>query len=173
MSRVGGHWLIVGMTLSGKTSLAKELSKKYTASGVSCIVLDHLRDPGWSAAHVFVDAGDFLDYVRDPALCRRCALFVDESGESLDKNDKRYRWLTTTSRHHGHRTHIIGHRAESIDRTTRSQCTTLAAFSLALTDAKQYARDFNAPELLDCPSLAQGEYILKKLYSPAIRGKLF
>lgn len=170
---VGGHWLIIGMTMSGKTTLAKELSKKYSAAGIQCVVLDHMRDPGWSAAHVFSDADEFLDYVRDPARCLRCALFVDESGQTLDKNDKRYRWLTTTSRHHGHRCHIIGQRAESIDRTTRSQCATLAAFNLSLPDAKQYARDFNAPELLECPTLTQGEYILKRLYSPAVRGKLF
>lgn len=170
---VGGHWLIVGMTMSGKTTLAKRLSQKYTAAGISCIVLDAMRDPGWSASQVFSNANDFLDYVRDPSVCLRCALFVDESGQSIDKNDVRYRWLTTTSRHHGHRCHIIGQRAESIDRTTRSQCGTLAAFNLSLPDAKQYARDFNAPELLDCPSLAQGEYIIKRLYSPAIRGRLF
>lgn len=168
-----GHMLIVGLTLSGKSTLAKALSEKYTAAGIQCIVLDHMRDPGWHAAHVFDEPNDFLDYVTDPDLCQGCALFVDEGGLNLDRYDKRYQWLTTTSRHHGHRTHIISQRAESIDRTTRSQCTTLAAFALPPKDCKMYASDFNCPEVLHCASFPQGQYVYKRGFSAAQIRRMF
>lgn len=165
--------LIVGLTLSGKSSFAKELSKKYTKAGVKCIVLDHMRDPGWNAEVIFDDPEEFLDYVMDPDQCQQCALFVDESGLNLDKHDKRYQWLTTTSRHHGHRTHLIAQRAESVDLTTRSQCTTLAAFALKPRDAKMYAEEFNCPEVLHCASFEPGRYVYVRRFKAAEIRRLF
>lgn len=41
------HVLFIGMTQSGKTTLAKRLAHEYVSRGISVIILDPLNDPGW------------------------------------------------------------------------------------------------------------------------------
>ena len=165
--------LIVGQTEAGKTTLAKRLSHEYQRAGYGVIVLDPLRSSGWSCNFLFGTSDGFFSYVQNKDKCVQCALFIDESGMALDKYDARLQWVTTVARHHGHRTHLLAQRAESVNRTTRSQCGTLAAFRLAPPDCRQYARDFAEDALLQCHTLKQGEYILAKRFKPAERLHLF
>ncbi len=169
-----GHVLIVGMTESGKSSLARAMARDYEQAGHTPIVLDVTRNRGWgSTAISFCDPDEFLLYVRNPAKCLRQPIFIEESGLSVDKFDTRYQWLTTFSRHHGLRCHIVAQRAEMVSKTVRSQCANLIAFGLPFDDAKAYAREYNGPEIMQCTTFRPGTYIHKTRYDPGQVRKLF
>lgn len=154
-----GHAIIIGQTESGKSTLAKQLAGWYRRHGIGVLVLDPMKDPGWQADWMTDNPDEFLRTVRDPDQCLQCALFIDESGESINKFDKEFNWITCRSRHHGHVAHLISQRAQDINASTRAQATTLYIFNVNADDAKQYARDFNAPAALEAPHLPQGTCI--------------
>lgn len=151
-----GHVITIGQTESGKTILNKKLAAAYKRAGIGVIVLDPMLDPGWNADFITDNPEKFLQFVRDPRCCLQCALFVDETGTSLDKFDVSSNWLTTQSRHHGHVCHLITQRAQQVSVTIRNQCSTLYCFNVNFKDAKLYAEDFNAKEVLEAPNLPQG-----------------
>ena len=170
----GGHWLIVGMTESGKSSLARAMAKEYANVGHRPIVLDVTRNREWGpTAIIFDDPDKMLEYVKDPRQCLRQPLFLEEAGLSLDRCQSQFLWFTTFSRHHGMRCHIVAQRAEMVNKTVRSQCANLAAFGLAFDDAKAYAREFNGPEIMKCTTFRPGTYIHKTRYAPGEIRKLF
>ena len=169
-----GHWLIVGMTESGKSTLARALAAEYTKAGHTPIVLDVTRNKQWGAkAIIFTDPDELLAYVQDPKKCLRQPIFIEESGLSVGKYDEQFQWLTTFSRHHGMRCHTVAQRAEMVNKTIRSQCTNLAAFGLSIDDAKSYAREFNGQEIMQCATFAPGTYIHKTRYAPGVVRKVF
>ena len=169
-----GHCIIIGQTESGKSTLATKLAEWYHRHGVGVAVLDPMKDPRWPADYITDDADAFLAFVRDPEQCLQCALFVDESGESIDKFNKDFNWLTCRSRHHGHICHLITHRAQDINPSTRAQATTLYIFNVNSEDAKQYARDFNCPMIaVEAPYLPQGTCIKVERFKPAQRIVVF
>jgi hypothetical protein len=147
------------MTESGKTLCAQKLCAWYRAAGIKTCVLDPMRDPAWQADFLTDDPDQYFSLIMDPDRCVGTANFVDESGLSLDKYAVHQQFLTCQSRHHGMVSHIIAQRAQQVGVTTRAQCGTVFAFQLNPDDAKQYARDFNAPILLKCPDLPQGQCI--------------
>lgn len=163
-----GHTLILGQTESGKTTLAKRMATQYVAAGITPIVLDRTVDPGWPTDFIFKYSANFLAYVKDASKCMSCALFVDESGMSLDKYDSDTEWLTTTARHHGHRTHLLAHRAEMVNTNVRSQCATLICFALNIRDAKEYSLMWNCEEIKqNAPRLEHGQYMcIRRFHAP-------
>lgn len=172
------HILVVGQTLSGKSVLAKRLANWHLSKGIGVIVQDPMGDPGWNESgsdlfKSFTDPDEFLDFVQDPDSCLQCLIIVDEAGLSLDKRADRFNWLTCQSRHHGHRAMIIGNRAEMIPKSIRTQCSTLYAFNINPSDAKNYAADFNNPAINEAPNLPQGHYIKVERFQPVKRGRLW
>lgn len=141
------HVLIVGMTGSGKTTMAKRLCRAYRAKGIKSIVLDPLHDPGWPADAVTSDPERFLEWAR---LSQQCALFIDESGEMIGHYEKQMFWLATRSRHYGHKAHFITQRANQLSPTVRDQCSNLIAFAMSHQDCQTLAREFNKDEILQC-----------------------
>lgn len=168
-----GHAIIVGQTMSGKTTLAKRMASAFRQRGVGVVVLDPLRDE-WDCDVLFRYSQTFLSYARDPRMCARCALFIDESSMSLGLFDSENSWITCQSRHHGHVAHLISQRAQQISTTIRSQCSRLYCFSVSGYDAKLYARDFNCEMIeQEAPSLRQGEYIYVSRFEKPVKMSVF
>lgn len=168
-----GHCITIGQTESGKSILNKRLSAWYKSKGVGVVVLDVMRDPGWTCDFLTDDADEFLEFVKDPERCLQCALFIDEAGASLDRYAESFSWLTTQSRHHGHVCHLITQRAQQISPTVRNQCSTLYIFNVNGKDAKIYAEDFNSPLALEAPSLPQGHCIKIQRFKPPQRLRMW
>ena len=73
------HSLILGMTESGKTTIAKELAKRLKSSGHPVIVLDPMHD-AWEADFQTDDQNEFLNVFWQ---AQKCHVFIDESGGAI------------------------------------------------------------------------------------------
>lgn len=149
------HVLILGMTESGKTSLAKQLAAQYKAQGIGVIVLDPLHDPGWNADIQTGNSDAFLDAVKKS---RSCAVFIDESGEMIGQYNKEMQWLATRARHYGHNSHFIAQRGAQLSPNIRDMCGHLFVFNISRVDSELIAREWNRDELLEANKLKKLEY---------------
>ena len=165
------HALILGQTLSGKSTLAKRLAAGYRQQGVGVIVHDPVNDPEWDCDFRSSDFGEVLRVYKES---RRCAVFFDEAGDTCSDYAHQITRTATRGRHLGHRNHYIAQRGTLILRTIRDQCSTLFLFSSGLEDCKIHAAEWNAPEIkIDGPDLRVGEYFYKQRMKPLQRGYLF
>lgn len=166
------HTLILGMTESGKTTLARKLARRYQHKGIPVLVLDPYRSSAWNADFLTDNPDSFLEVVKDS---KSCALFIDECGAFAESGfSDSLLWIATNSRHFGHNAHFITQRAQQISPTIRDQCSHLFLFKQSFDDSKLLTRNFATDELLAAPSLKKGEYIGKVGLDGAVfRGKAF
>ena len=150
------HCLIIGRTLSGKTTFAKKKAAAFKKQGVHIIVLDPLLDPQWNATFITFDQEKFLEIVWKN---RNCAVFVDEAGDAIGKYNKVMDMLATRGRQWGHKCFFITQRAKQLSTTIRTQCSELVIFKQSLADTKDLANEFVEPMINDAQSLEKGEFI--------------
>lgn len=154
------HKLIVGTTLSGKTTIARLLASAYSDAGRLVIVLDELLDPAWVTEGKAVFLTDNPEDFKEVFWTNRnLAVFIDEAGESVGRYDKSMSMTATRGRHWGHICHYISQRPSMLARNVRGQCSEVYAFACSKADAEMLAEEFLQPALLKCPDLARGEYI--------------
>lgn len=162
--------LIVGMTESGKTTLARKLSHDAKARGTGVIVLDTLNDPGWAADFQTSDPDEFIEILW---RSQNCAVFIDEAGDSVGRFNTAMEQTATRGRHFGHNCHYISQRHAQLSKTVRDQCRYLALFRSSFDDCKIHAREWARPSLLDGAELAQGDYLFCGRFSDLSRGNVF
>jgi hypothetical protein len=165
------HILILGQTLSGKSTLAKRLCASYKKSGRGVIVHDPVGDPEWQADFKTADPEEFFHIYNES---RGCAVFFDEAGDTCTDYLNELKKTATRGRHRGHRNHYIAQRGTMIHRTIRDQCSGIFLFNSGLEDCKVHAADWNAIEIREHgPFLETGEYFYKERMKPIVRGHLF
>jgi energy-coupling factor transporter ATP-binding protein EcfA2 len=165
------HSLIVGMSESGKTTLARQLSHILHKGGHKVIVLDEMQDPGWAADFITDDNDQFLEVFW---ANRECFVFIDEAGNAVGKYDDAMRQTATQGRHWGHSCFYISQRGALLSATVRGQCRHLYLFASPVADCKIYAHEFNRPELMKACELPQGQYYHVKRFEPKIEiGRVF
>ena len=164
------HINILGMTESGKTSMAKKLAAQYSSKAIRVLVFDPLNDPAWTADFKTADIDEFL---AEYWSSRSCMVFIDEAGELAQTHTNELIKTATRGRHWGHKNHYLSQRGAMLPRTLRDSCSHLFMFAQGLEDAKIYAAEWNAPELKGANSLKQGEYFYTTRFGAASRGKLF
>jgi hypothetical protein len=162
--------MILGMTESGKTTLAKQLAVNLKQKGFKVIVLDPLSDPEWNADFQTDEPDVFLNVFWES---RQCMVFIDEAGEAVGQYDKVMQRTATKGRHWGHSCHYISQRGTMIARTVRDQCSNLFLFTSALEDSKTHAVEWNKPELKTASGLNQGEYFHATRFGNLQKGKVF
>lgn len=150
------HCLIIGRTMSGKTTFAKKKAAALRNAGYHIIVLDPLLDPEWNATYITFDQDDFLEKVW---LNRRCAVFVDEAGSAIGKYNRVMDELATRGRQWGHKCFFITQRAKQLSTTIRTQCSELVIFKQSLADTKDLSNEFVEPMINDAQFLNKGEFI--------------
>lgn len=158
------HSLIIGMTESGKTTLAKIIANQLSSQGKSVAVLDPVYDSAWPEKAFKADnPADFSQYLREH---RSVYAFVDESGSVFNEgNDNSYQWFATTSRHYGHSAVFIAQRAIQVPKTMRDQCSRLFLFTSSRSDGKIHADEWNKPSLEECNALPQFHFYKVDRYS--------
>lgn len=164
------HSLILGMTESGKTTLAKGLCDAYRRAGYNTLVLDPMNDPAWNASYRTSRVDDFL---RVFWANRQCFAFIDEAGESVGRFDDLMIKTATKGRHWGHSCHYLSQRGAQLSRTVRDQCSHLFLFTTALDDCKIHANEWNKPDLRTAHTLPQGTYFHATRFGTFERGVLF
>jgi len=155
------HEFITGQTMSGKSTLARLKIPPYLRAGVPVAVYSPVEPANvWpEGCNVFIHWHDFLKFVLSPAMSNGGLLVVDEADTVLAQGDRRNWWVGTRSRHYGFKSLIITQRPTLVAPTVRGQCAECYAFNLSAEDAKQLARDYNAPGLLDAPKMKQGGFL--------------
>ena len=148
--------MIVGMTESGKTTLAKKLAAEYKASGYGVRVYDPLSDDGWNADFQTADERQFLQAYFQSKNCR---VFVDECHEVAGNHDKIIHATATRGRHYGHRNFYIAQRPTMIAVNIRSQCKHIYTFFQSPEECKVMAREFGNQDLKQACELSEGEYL--------------
>jgi DNA helicase HerA-like ATPase len=153
------HTIILGITETGKTTLARKIAGRYKAQGIPVLVLDPYGSRKWNANYLSEYPKTFCQVVRNS---RSCALFVDECGHWVDQGfEADLKWLATNSRHFGHNCHFISQRATQISPTIRAQCSNIFLFRQSFTDTRDLARDFASDDLMQAHTLLKGEYLGK------------
>ena len=163
------HNLIIGQTVSGKTTLAKRICSNLKNQGHGCLVLDPFLDD-WNCHHKTKNVDEFITLAKNS---RNCFLFIDESAENLGHYDEHNLWLATRSRHWGHSAFFISQRLQLISVTARTQCSKLYLFNCSLSDSKILSDEYNDKILLTANELGKGEYIYKNRFRPAQKFRLF
>ncbi len=166
------HSLVIGMTGSGKTTLATRFSQEYRRRGVKVIVLDPMIDPRWQADYITNDRYQFLAVLQSPET-QSCAVFVDESAEMIGHYKNEMFWLATRGRHLGHNCHFVCQRAKQLAPTVRDQCEHLFMFNCSFDDSKELANEFAKVELREAHTLAKGEYFYAPRWGSIERRKVF
>ena len=171
------HTLIVGRTLSGKTTLATQLINNETyRAGRPAIILDPNLDNRWpkdESCFVTHDKDVFLRVVKDPQNYS-AVVVVDESGEKIGRYGGEMSWLATRGRHYGHQCLFITQRATQLDKNVRTQCANLFIFRQAASDAKVLDAEWadGSGVILSAAQLNQGEYIACIGFNPPQKLKL-
>lgn len=163
------HSLILGMTESGKTTLAKRLAAQYSDK-FNILVLDPLVDPEWPADFITDNPDEFLKVFWDN---QNCMVFIDEAGESAGQYDTTMIRTATRGRHWGHSCHYLSQRGALMSKTIRGQCTNIFLFNSSFDDCKELSKDFNAPLLLEGVDLQQGEFIQGARFKPFTKMRVF
>lgn len=156
------HVLILGITETGKTTQAFRLAKIYKGQGTPRLILDPDRRREWEIE----EGTDFItdDPTQFLKICKQnqsCAIFVDESGSMIGRYADEMTWLATNSRKFGHRAYFISQRATQLDKTIRTQCSSLFLFQQSPADCKILSEEFNRKEFLQACNLLKGEYLAK------------
>lgn len=160
------HIFVCGMTMSGKSFVAKEIARRVRRAGRAVLLLDPIGDVSWPCTWRTDDPERFLAKAK---ASQGCLLVVDEAGEALGRGlqARGMQWLVTRSRHNGHRALICAQRATQIEPIFRDNCETLLLFSVFSDSAAIWAESFNDRELLNAPTLRQYHFYLKRRFAPA------
>lgn len=152
------HTLILGITGTGKTTLARQLARRYRLKGIPAIVLDPFLSKQWEADFITDKPEKFIAVLKKS---RSCSVFVDECGLWCETNEPEMKWLATNSRHFGHNCHFITQRAAQISPTIRTQCENIFLFRQSFQDTKNLIQEFVAEDLAAAQTLNKGEYLSK------------
>lgn len=157
------HTLICGVTLSGKTTLARELARAAADAGQNVIVFDPVGTAtaggGWPAsAIVFDDSAAFFEYVERPDVIG-AHVFIDEAADFFSVGDRSNFWLLTRGRHFYLHVYLIAQRPKMIAPNARTQCGRCYMFRLAVEDADEIGRDFGHSQL-GRQSLDKGDFFI-------------
>lgn len=164
------HCLVVGRTLSGKTTFAKKKAASLKARGIPIIVLDPLLDPEWRADFITSDPAKFLDILWQS---RGCAVFIDEAGDAVGKFNEPMNKCATRGRHWGHKCFFITQRVKQISTTIRTQCSELVVFKQSYNDTKDLADEFVEPLIKEAHRLDHGEFYYVRHGQPTLKLNVF
>lgn len=151
------HWLYVGVTQSGKTTLARWHSRALVNARHQVIVYDPVGTAtaggGWGAGD---DGGEGFQFYNDPAKFAKAMesaqdafVFIDESADVHSHSQVENQWMLRKGRHQGLYFRLIVQRVKMIPPNVRTQCARLYLFRAAKADAREILADFgHDPEVL-------------------------
>jgi len=157
------HTLICGVTLSGKTTLARTLARCADDCGQNVIVFDpvgtNTAGGDWPKRSVLFDnEAEFFAYLARPDV-GHAHVFIDEAGDLFNASKRENFWLLTRGRHFGLFVYLIAQRPMMLYPTVRNQCGQAYIFRLAHNDLRMIGQDYGFSNL-DKNSLDKGDFLL-------------
>lgn len=171
------HSLYVGVTLSGKTTLARAISRALRSRGQSVVVFDPMRTltagGDWGeGAHIFDQEENFLTMMGDDRVLHT-HVFVDEADMVFHHGRRENFWMLTRGRHYGFVMHLLTQRPQLVHPTVRHQCTRLYMFRLSVDDRVILGKEKGHDDF-DAYDLDQGEFVVANSASREVaRGNIF
>lgn len=157
------HKLIVGTTMSGKSTLARAMVADAARRGIIPVIYDPHGSPEWDSEIITADESEFFTAVSESiGNGRKIFAVMDEAETVLSISHRHNWWMFTRARHYGIESCAITLRPKLIAPTVRGNVHEMFVFNLCRTDAQELADDFNAPGLADAPNLAQGEFLFAR-----------
>lgn len=156
------HVLYSGVTLSGKTTLARFAARTLLKKKARVIVYDPLGTEtmggGWGeGAVMFDDSEKLLDFLHSDECCN-CFIFIDEAHHIFSHDQKENLWLLTQGRHYGMYFHLITQRPKKVHPDARSNCGQCFMFRLANDDARDIGSDYGFSDIHKI-SLDKGDFL--------------
>ena len=160
---------IFGPKLSGKTTLARQLSACYWSKhGMRSLVLDpHLESWGTQAL-VSADEDIFWHNVWKT----RGSLIIVEEASATIRRERELIPVFTRMRHCNHKLLVIGHSGMDLLPTMRQQLDTVYLFRQPESAAKVWAETMTENKLLTAVELRQFEFLHCRLYEPPKKYRL-
>jgi molybdopterin-guanine dinucleotide biosynthesis protein len=165
---------IFGPKLSGKTTLAKELSRQYwLQEHIRSLVLDPNGEEWGQQAKVFKDSSEegqalFWETVWKT---QHMLIIVDESTQMIARDTELVPAFTRL-RHLHHKLLVIGHSGTNLLPIMRQQLDIVYLFRQPESAAKYWSDSFARRELLGASTLNQYEFLQGGTYQPVLRRKL-
>lgn len=160
---------IFGPKLSGKTTLAKYLSRQYwQRHKIRSLVLDINSEQWGEQAWTTEDNDKFWDAVWKTS---DSLVIVDEASSTI-KRDQTLIPVFTRLRHLRHKLIVIGHNGMNLLPIMREQFDTLYLFRQPEKAAKVWAETFTQTELLEAVQLNQHEFLQTELFGKPRKFKL-
>lgn len=149
------HTGIVGMSRSGKTTLARMVAGGLVMKGRSVGVFDPIADPLWKKTGAQLVTADPFQLLHHAKTHVGWHYFWEEWGAyirlsadpEVRKASPAFAWLGRTSRQLGHSNWIIAHRWQDVEPGLREQLDVCFCFAQGNKSAVYIAEDFARPEL--------------------------
>lgn len=160
------HVAFVGMSRSGKTTLAQMIAKGLVAKGKHVGVFDPLLDPRWKATGADTITADPFELLHKCKTTIGGHWFWEEWGPYLKNHASpevrravpAFAWLGTSSRHLGQSQYFIAHSWQDLIHV-RGQCDCVYAFAQGNKSAALMAEDFARPSIaMELPRFSRGKF---------------
>lgn len=163
------HTLIVGITESGKSTIAKMMCAEFKRTGTKTAVLDPLFSPDWECDFITGDSEAYLDYLKkNKSVCA----FIDEAGKMVGRYNVEMEWLVTQSRHWGHSAFLITQGVTQLNPVVRTQCTRKIIFGCGEKETRLLAEESRRPELKSLGHIPQGVFYSLSNFGDVTMGRV-
>lgn len=157
------HTLICGVTMTGKTTLARILARAARRKKQAVIVFDPMATQtaggDWGkGSFVTGDEEKFWDALTH-SDAKKIHVFVDEADLLLSQKREENHWLLRRGRHYGYMVYLMSQRPKMVPPNVRTQCARCYMFRLAAEDADEIGRDFGHSKL-SSENLDRGEFLI-------------
>lgn len=151
------HLFIIGLSQTGKSTLAKQLAHGAKQKGYGVIVCDPMNARDWIADYQTDDLDEFAEVYQDS---RMCYAFIDECF-LLDTHHHRKMLakMNAAGRHYGIRNVMIGQRYTAVPKTARELAERKLIFRQSPDDAREIHGQYPHEAVKNLPSLGVGEYL--------------
>lgn len=160
--------MVVGGTMSGKTTLLRSKARIARAVRRKVLLCDPNDEPGWPVDWKTTDPGALIAKMQASTGC----LCIFEEGASYLTNTAAamaYRWAVMRARHLGHKSIISTTKGALIPPVYRQNIGQVELFNCTPMEAELWADEFNDPGLLAAVNLPRFQYLRKIRFSPITR----
>ena len=151
------HYLAVGKTSTGKSTLLRRICRAYRSKGRGSLLLEQRTDTDWirevKPQFRTTEPNKFLEVAKKNY--RKC-LVVEDAFAQLGQHPGPLAWLGTDARHNGHVSMFGVQKYTGFSTILRENVRYIYAFRAGPKSAQALAEDYCRPEFLELPTLPYG-----------------